>query len=481
VRSAVLVLLVLGLCAAAARGAEEEGEEEEDLRERLTEREDKRRPERSWSTLLADRPLTLSGELALEPYFVRRRVLGDPDVRQRDRLLSQTGLELEAFYSFSSELSLFGQGKLVWQRDLLPDVRDEISDVYVEPGEIWLYSEDVAGTGLDVDLGRLDFEDERRWWWDDELEAARLAFEGDEFELSLALAHRLFPERSDRSWIEPDEERVTRAIAHAARDLWPSHGVELFAVHADDRSPTEGAGEIVKTEREDESDARLRWLGARATGVFDLRPTATLGYWLDLAWLRGSERRVDYEDEIPGLPRRSEVESVRRRRVRGFAYDAGASVALTSVRGEPRIFGGHARASRDFRQTGLEGNEAGFGGVERFPSYGILLEPEFSNLDIHTFGAGVSLLRSSSLDLVYHRYRLRSENPASVPGIELVAELEPRHADLGQAIDLVLALEEWERLEFAFAFAVFRAGRAFERSERGETSLGGFFAVHLAF
>ena len=34
------------------------------------------------------------------------------------------------------------------------------------------------------------------------------------------------------------------------------------------------------------------------------------------------------------------------------------------------------------------------------------LDPELSNLSIVTVGAGVELLRSSSLDLVYHYYRL---------------------------------------------------------------------------
>jgi hypothetical protein len=344
-----------------------------------------------------------------------------------------------------------------------------------------VYAEDFAGTGLDVDLGRLDFEDERRWWWDDELEAARVAFEHDELELSIAVARRLLPERSDQSFIDPEEDRVLRWIGQATWDFRPNHGIELFAVHHDDRSSTERVGETVKSEREDESDARLRWLGARAMGVFDLRPRATLGYWLDLAWLRGRERRIEYDDEATGLPRRSLVASERHREVDGFGYDAGASVSLASIRGEPRLFVGYARASRDFRQTGIESDEAGFGGVERFRHYGLLLDPDFTNLGVETTGAGVSLLRSSSLDLVYHRYRLRNVRDAFLPDIALEAELEPTHRDLGQEIDLVLAIEEWERLELAFGLAAFRTGRAFDRTTRGETSWGAFGAIRVAF
>jgi alginate production protein len=490
--------LELGLWAAGARARGEEDpiepqatheedddeedddeEEEEDLRERLTEREDKRRPERSWSTLLADRPLTLSGEFELEPRAVRRRVVGsEPGVDERDRILVESGLEVEAFYTFGPELSLFGQFRLSSERDLLPDVADELSDLYVEPGEIWLISEDVLGSGLDFDVGRLDFEDERRWWWDEEVEAVRLAFEADELEVSLALARRLLPDRFDESEVAPEEDRLLRWIGQAAWGFLPNHGVELFAVHQDDRSSTERVGAVVKEEREDESDARLRWLGARALGIFDLRPRVMAGYWLDVASVRGSERRVEYDDA--DLPRRSEVQSVRERQVRGLGWDVGANLTLTSLAGEPRIFAGWARGSRDFRQTGLEANEAGFGGVERFPHYGALLDPEFTNLRILTLGTGLSLWDSSSLDLVYHRYRL-GHLGAAPPETQLEGELEPRHADLGQELDLVLAIEEWERLELAWALAVFRAGRAFDRRSRGETSLGAFFAIRIAF
>jgi hypothetical protein len=483
-RNTLAAVLLIGFCAPCPWGAAADppDEEAEDLRERLTEREDKRRPERSRSVLIDGRPLVISGEYELASAFVRRRVIGG-SVPQRDRLVLENGLEVEGFYSFGPALSLFGQLRLTSQEDLLQDVRGEVSDLYLEPGEIWLYSEDVADSGLDLDVGRLDFEDERRWWWDDEIEGARLAFEGEEVEASLALARPLLPDRSDQSFIDPEEDRVSRVIAHASWDWRPNHGLGLFALHQDDRSSTERIGAIVRSEREDESDARLRWLGARALGVLDLRPQATLGYWLDTAWLRGDERFIEYDDENPLLPpRRSEVTSVTRRDVRGFAYDAGVSVGLASVVASPRLFGGCSRATHHFRQPGIESNEAGFGGVERFRHYGELLDPDLSNLGVLTLGVGLSLLRSSSLDLVYHRYRLRHRTGAQ-PGIELVIEddFEPRHADLGQELDLVLALEEWERVEFELVLATFRAGGAFERHARGETSLGAAFAVRFAF
>ncbi len=115
------------------------------------------------------------------------------------------------------------------------------------------------------------------------------------------------------------------------------------------------------------------------------------------------------------------VEEVTRRDVNGWGVDAGLSWLLPLAY-EPRLFAGYAYGSGDsdpdsgddhsFRQTGIEVNEAGFGGVERFDHYGFLLEPELSNLGIVTVGAGLSLL---SLELA--RPRLPPLPPGSPRGL----------------------------------------------------------------
>jgi hypothetical protein len=48
-------------------------DEEDELRQRLTEREDKRRPAEPWSIELAGRPFTISGEYEIHLGYVRRR------------------------------------------------------------------------------------------------------------------------------------------------------------------------------------------------------------------------------------------------------------------------------------------------------------------------------------------------------------------------------------------------------------------------
>jgi hypothetical protein len=182
------------------------------------------------------------------------------------------------------------------------------------------------------------------------------------------------------------------------------------------------------------------------------------------------------------------VDELVRRDVGGWAIDTGLSWILP-LRFEPRLYAGYAHGSgdsnpdastdRSFRQTGIQANEAGYGGVERFSHYGFLLDPELSNLGITTLGAGLSLFDSSSLDLVYHRYRL-VERADSLLDSRLEATLTGENHAVGQEIDLVLAVEEWERLELFFVASGFRADRAFGEDD-GKWSYGGVAALRFAF
>jgi alginate production protein len=463
--------------------------EEVELQQRLTEREDKRRPLDPLTIDFAGRPLVVGGEVELETSTLWPRAGGDAQ-DQSDRSFLEVGVEAEVFYSFGSPLSLFAQVRVAAEEDLqagdcMAGDCTEISDRYLERGEMWLYSEDIAGTGIDLDLGRLDFEDDRRWWWDDELDAVRLVAEAGRVEFALAYARELAPRRSDRDFIDPEHDDVRRLIAEASWDWAPNHSLQLFALRQDDRSRRESIGQTLAHEREDDADADLTWLGARAIGVVDARSWGLLGYWLDWARVRGSERRVEYESLTP---LQSEVADIAQRTVRGKALDVGFNWLLPFA-AEPRLFAGYATGSGDaependiddaFQQTALHANEAGFGGVQRYPHYGVLLDPELSNLRVHTIGAGLTLLRSSSLDVVLHRYRL--DHPAEeLRDARLELELDAAHRDLGSAVDVVLALEEWERFEFFGVLSGFRPGRAVVSAER-EWSYGAFLAMRIAF
>jgi len=482
-------LLVALLCcvALAAPIHAEEDEDADDLQQRLTEREDKRRPIEPFSVDVAGRPLIFGGEFGIELGYLRRRFLDEDEVDEPDRFLMEPAIELEAFYTFGEPLSIFLQVQGVWEEDLLGRTPDAVSTAYVQLGEAWLYSENILGSHINFDIGQLDFEDERRWWWDEELDAVRLAYERESFELALALAYELGSDRSDQSFVDPEHENVLRLLGELGWDYQPDHALELFGVHQNDHSPNQRVGDEVKIDDEDDSDGRLSWVGARAMGVFDLRARGLLGYWLDTGLVWGEEQLVEFE-EIPGQPNRSEVVDVSRQNVSGWGADAGVTWLLPFAL-EPRVYAGYAYGSGDsdpesgtdhsYRQTDLQANEAGFGGVERFGHYGALLDPELSNLGIVTVGAGLSVLRSSSLDLVYHHYRM-PEAKGSLRDIRLEGTLTGEDRDVGDEVDLVLALEEWERVEFHLIASAFRAGHAFEPEDRA-WAFGGFVEMLIAF
>ncbi len=217
------LLLLLGMADGACiedPGSEEDAEapirleDEELLRARLTEREDVGQPPQPWSTRVAGRSLTITGEYEVALADIRRQIVAD-DVVQPDRLLFAHELEVEAFYSFGPALSLFAQVRLGAAEDQLEDTVDAISEGYAERGEMWLYSEDVAGSDFDLDLGRLHFEDERRWWWDD----------------GLAVAQELARERSSLDDIHPEDQDVLRIFGQLAWSWSPQHAIELFLLH----------------------------------------------------------------------------------------------------------------------------------------------------------------------------------------------------------------------------------------------------------
>ena len=459
-------------CTAAAYCAED------DLRQRLTEREDKRRPLVPWSTQLAGRPLTVSGEYEVSLESQRQRGSGDDRNRHNPQFMKQSA-EAEAFYSFGPSLSAFAQLRVATQRDLSNDTSATNSYRLAERGEMWLNSQHIGGSEFNLEVGRLHFEDDRRWWWDDDLDAIRLSFERPTFNMALALARELGRSSTERN-SNGSNDHIGRLIGEITWDFWPNHDLTLFLMHHRDPSSP-----VLNDVRKEAFGANLNWIGARSMGAFRLGHASILGYWLDAAWLRGSERNVRDEDVTPA---RGDTGTSLQRKVRGSAVDVGINWALPLPQ-EPRFFGGYAIGSgggssragvdRTFRQSGIQANESGFGGVRRYPHYGLFLQPELSNLKITTVGAGISILKSSSLDIVYHRYAQASAAP-SLRGAKLETTPSGASREVGAEFDLVMAIEEWKKLELELGAAAFRAGRAFGPDE-GTWTYRAFVTIRLAF
>jgi hypothetical protein len=453
-------------------------------RRRLTERVDKRRPDPPLTLSFGGRPLIVSGQIELHGSYDRQLEFED-DSRVDDLVRTETDVEVELFYSFRPDLHVFAEGEFSSERDVHQNNERNESDSYVERGESWLFAEDVADSGWSFEAGRLNFEDERRWWWDEELDAIRLSYPTETFNLAFAVAQELLPSRSDQSYIDPEQEDVFRMFGKVAWNYAPEHTASLFALYQRDSSSRDRVGDEVDEEREDPSDGHLTWLGLRLTGAWSLGSLGLLQYWTDGGMVRGYEYVSEFEEASKG---ESVVEETGRRSVSGWGLDLGATWTLPTL-GEPRLSLGYAIGSgddevedgsdRSFRQTGIHENEAGFGGAQRFLSYGELLAPELSNLQILTAGVGLSLFESSSIDLVYHYYR-QMDAATFLRNAEIDGELTGRDRSIGQGLDLVLAVEEWERFEFEIVGSMFRAGSAFG-DQSGDLTYGGFAEVRFLF
>lgn len=483
--SGLFWLLPLPVTTAAASGepASPIASTADDQRMRLTERMDENRVEQPWTISFMGHPLSASLQYELAVDWLRQVAEPHPPYGKTRVLLEQQA-EAEIFYTLGPSLSFLAQVRLRMEEDLRAETLHGVSDVFWERGEMWLTSENIFGLPLTVEIGRLDFEDDRRWWWDEDLDAVRITVAGKTMELTLAVAQELGPTRTDHSFIEPARQGVLRVMAEATWDWDHDHALQLFALHHNDRSPNHRIDEVVDSLREDEIDANLTWLGARAIGMWPAKH-GVFSYWVDTAAVRGEERTVNY---LPLSGQQSVVDERVQRKVRGWAVDLGLTWTAP-INSAPRLSLGYARGSGNkkdgdlhdsaFRQTGLNSNAPGFGGVQGFPGYGMLLDPELSNLAIVTVGIGRALFTSSSLDLVYHAYR-QIEPTASLRHARLDAGLTGQDRRIGQGLDLVLAVEESDRLEFELTASAFRAGEAWG-VRHGEWTFGGFAAVRLAF
>jgi len=433
----------------------------------LVRRQDSRRPERFSQATLFGRPLGYSAELQTD---VRGR--DNYELQQADRVVdSETELSADLFYQPSDRIYVYAGAKALYQADLHRDDGEEPGQASIERDQSWIYFDRVGGTGIGLQLGRQNFKETRSWWWDDDLDAARLYFDRGPYHVEFGVARELAKVSSLERGIDPGQQGVNRFIGTASW-LWaPGQTLQLFGMQASDGSARGRIGQALDPESEDESDADLTWLGLRAIGSHAFDAAGELQYWIDSASVRGDEALVSYRT----VGANSVVSSVREVRVRGTAVDVGLSWQLP-LAASPSITIGFAKSSGDrsradgvdgnFRQTGLHENKWRFGGVNRFRNYGEVLRPELSNLRISTLSFGLPLLANSSLELSYHAYR-QAVASTEMRDARIDGTLTGTNTDIGQELDLILGFREGQRMDLAITGGLFRAGEAYG-PRRGE-------------
>ncbi len=442
---------------------------------------DNRRPSDQFSTTVAGLPLVVGGEVSAR---VRHRSGAALDNREEDDR-SDLGLELQLeFYSeISPHTSAYAEFKASHDADLHREGGGTSNNSEVERGETWIYTRLGGDSGFALQVGRQAFREPREWWWDDDLDGIRVYWNHFPVSLELGVAQELARVSTDDHGIDPEQDEILRVLGRAGWRILPDHELSAFVLRQSDRSARPGIGDLLAANREDDSDADLVWFGLRASGDAEAPGLGPFDYWLDVARVQGRELRYSSDEVAGGL----RIDGRTRNRVRGWAFDTGLTFQL-DLPLDPSFTLGYAFGSGDdepgdatdtrFRQTGLQDNNARFRGVDRFRYYGELLDPELSNLHITTVSVGVPILQSSSAEFVFHHYR--QEDAATRLRSDLDARPGGTRRTIGQELDLVLGLEEWEQLEIEIVGSIFRSGSAFERLS-GEFAYGGFIRMDWNF
>ncbi len=164
----------------------------------------------------------------------------------------------------------------------------------------------------------------------------------------------------------------------------------------------------------------------------------------------------------------------------GFAADVGGTYVFAS-RLRPRLTLGYAYASKNYRQTGLQSNEATLGGNTKLNIYGATLAPELTNLHVITAGIGVDITPDASLDLIYHDYRQAQTADLEAHNGDLKSRYDNRSTTrLGSGIDLVWGVQVNKRLKTELIMGMFTPSKRF-RSGASDNAPGSAPAYSIGF
>lgn len=456
-----LVLTLLALAAAGACAQESPAPRE-------GQRIDDRRPDAPTGFGVFGLPVEFTGSWE---FSVEKRQDFDLDpARPRDRRVRENELKLELRTRPSADTEVFVQGSG------LHEVRHtqgaaSTREGQFERGQTWLRFGRLFDSAWSLQLGRVALLERRGWWWDDDRDAVRLQYGGDTWRLDTGVARELAKVASTDTGISPAEQGVSRWWGQGTWRWARRQAVDVFWLAQRDRSGAPAPGRVFADEdATDASDLDARWFGARVGGELRFDSGWRLGYRLDAATLSGREVSTAFEEGADG---RFTALASAERRLRSHAVDLEATVIAPGA-GRPSLTLGQAVGSggtgaggidRAFRQTGLQENKGRIAGVKRVRLYGELLQPTLSNLQVSLLAGGVRLAENTSLEVMARRYRQKV--PATViAGSRLATDPEGLNGDIGNEIDLVLALREWRHFEIALRAARFEPGAAFAPDRR---------------
>ncbi|AMK79401.1 MULTISPECIES: alginate export family protein [Methylomonas] len=423
-----------------------------------------KRPADQFKVDVFGHPLTIGGAYELEPRYVEDRRL---DPRRDDDVANvYQDLKLELFYQWSKSVSFFVQSDVYYDPEVYTESGLDQYEAGIKLTQAWLFIHQMFDSEYSLQVGRQRIADKRQWWWNDELDAARIYYGEDTLFAELAIAKELGSKQSDQDFIDPVSDRVVRLMGDMVWQWDPKQNLSLFFLSQFDNSDNQHPGDVIRANRKDASDGDLNWFGGRAMGKFKIERVGKIGYWLDSAFVFGEETTQTFTDINSNVSR---VRAQTPRHVEAWGMDAGITW-YSNLFLEPYLTLGYAYGSGDsnpgdgtdssYRQSGIHNNKIKLSGSQRFRYYGELFRPELSNLNIMTAALGFPISEQSSIDLLYHHYEQATPS-ATIRDSRIRATPNGRRGTLGDEFDLVLSLDEWKHLQVQFAGSLFMAGPAF--------------------
>lgn len=380
---------------------------------------------------------------------------GAPD--ENDRWDNEESLRLRL--SWAPRENLVGVAELRYRQLYRRDENNGVDRSSVDHGgnlgETWLQFRDLGGNvGLDLTVGRQDFDDPREWLYDQNLDALRLSWIRPDWRLDLSASTTLSDgnNRDEESW---------NAIAYLSNN----DADRNLAAYALLREVDE-AGTVVRNASNnrvgvDLSESSL-FLGARMLGEWLPQNDS----WAEFSFLTGQRDAPVNQGLVNVVVEEFDVST--------WAYDVGTTWSPPFA--EPLYFTvgyalgkGASNPNESYRQSGYQDNNAKFGGVTTFSYYGELFEPELSNLGISTFGVGARVAERTSLDLVYHTYTQDQISTVFSPSPDVQANLDRRpngnDADLGWELDLIFGFRRFRSWDIEIVAATFEPGPGFDQDD----------------
>ncbi|EHD22213.1 MULTISPECIES: alginate export family protein [Brenneria] len=360
---------------------------------------------------------------------------------------SEWGPMLRTQIRTDDDYPLFAFAELEWEKTVSRETGEDTErKTTLTLNQAYLGINDLLPDGR-IRLGRWLLRDEREWLFDENLDGVHARW------------------RHERWRIEALGGRVN----HWQRDLLDSS--------TKNDSPVNTGAVLVRRKMADEWLVGLYGVWQRDTAAQHDRQL-NLGvrshsnaeegwrHWLELGMVRGRQSGAD---------------------LRGYAVDVGATYRLSQDGSAPRITLGYAwgsggdgdddgRRRKHYRQTGLQSNEATFGGEAKFKIYGETFDPQLTNMHILTAGVGFNITPRATVDLVYHHYRQDKLAPLA----DNAAELSPRDDQrstrtLGSELDLVVGWEPRDNIKVESAVGWFRPSERF-RTPSGPRSADAYSA-----